>query len=68
MEFNWEERYIEMVNELEDSWEHKAYMLASDACFHEWVDEMELINEERFGQHEQHDMGAQWCKTKDRLH
>ena len=45
-DFSWEERYEKMVHELQDSWEHKAYMLASDECYHEWVEEMKLLEEE----------------------
>lgn len=34
-----EELYTEYVNGLQDSIEHKSFMLNSDKCFNEWLEE-----------------------------
>lgn len=31
--------YEEYVGELQDSWSHKDYMLSSEKCFVQWVEE-----------------------------
>lgn len=33
------EAYEMHVAELQDSWKHKRYLLNSDRCFYEWVNE-----------------------------
>ncbi len=38
LEDYWDE-YVEYIDDMRDSYEHKRYMLNSDKCFREWVEE-----------------------------
>lgn len=34
------EEYEEYISYLEDSWQHKKYLLTNDECFFEWVNDL----------------------------